>query len=106
MRPCHSNPFESPAQPALKADLKDFAAFDFLAYLTYSPPLVFTTDFAPFVKSANQAPDIDDLNIFKPTGTYTYSVRYTELIGILIQGIKDLSTEVNSLKARVTTLEG
>ena len=65
-----------------------------------------TTDFAPFVKSANQAPDIDDLNIFKPTGTYTYSVRYTELIGILIQGIKDLSTEVNSLKARVTTLEG
>ena len=60
-----------------------------------------TKDFAAFIK----APVLDGGTTGEPTGEYNYHMRYDEYTGILIKAVQELSSENDSLKARVEALE-
>ena len=43
----------------------------------------------------------EDVKLAVPEAEYNGSVSYTKLVGLLVEGIKDLSKEVNELKAKI-----
>ena len=51
-----------------------------------------STDFAPLIKS----PVLDSDG--NATGNHNYGMRYTELVGVLIKSIQELSAKVKTLE--------
>ena len=63
-----------------------------------------TENFAPFIKTKKYIQDESNHKLTEQED-YSYGMRYTELIGILIKGMQELSTKNNALETKVTTLE-